>query len=166
MDFKTQIREMNEVDIDQTARVHQEAFIRQKSSRDWILYNLNACPKTLCYVALHAGSVVGYIFWTQKSGFRDQVVLELEQIAVTPEYQGKGVGAKLISGSLPRVNRIIESGGSTIKHLMVTTRADNYAQSLYRNILGAQVEATIANLYSADEVVMVARNFDMAEALN
>lgn len=45
-------------------------------------------------------------------------------------------------------------------------RADNYAQSRYRNILGAQVEATIANLYSADEVVMVARNFDMAEALN
>lgn len=166
MELKIHIREMNEADIDQTARVHQEAFIRQKSSRDWILCNLNACPKTLCYVALHAGSVIGYIFWTQKSGFRDQVVLELEQIAVDPEYQGKGVGAELISASLPRVNRIIESGGSTIKHLMVTTRADNYAQSFYRNILGAQVEATIANLYSADEVVMVARNFDMAEALN
>ena len=37
--------------------------------------------------------VVGY----QKSGFRPEVVLELEQIAVTPTCQGNGVGSALIT---------------------------------------------------------------------
>ena len=41
---------------------------------------------------------------------------------------------------------------------MVTTRADNAAQRLYKRVLGAEVEATITNLYSADEVIMIARN--------
>jgi hypothetical protein len=45
-----------------------------------------------------------------------------------------------------------------IKHFMVTTRADNYAQKLYQKTLGAQVESTITDLYSADEVLMLARN--------
>jgi len=35
---------------------------------------------------------------------------------------------------------------------------DNHTQKLYKNILGAEVEATIPDLYSADEVVLVARN--------
>lgn len=34
------------------------------------------------------------------------------------------------------------------------------AQSLYRSALGAEVVATIADLYSADEVFMLARNVE------
>jgi ribosomal protein S18 acetylase RimI-like enzyme len=41
---------------------------------------------------------------------------------------------------------------------LVSTRTDNQAQKLYRKVLGAEVEATIKNLYSADEVYMVARH--------
>jgi hypothetical protein len=40
----------------------------------------------------------------------------------------------------------------------VTTRTDNHAQRLYRKALGATPEAVIQDLYSADEVIMVARN--------
>jgi len=40
----------------------------------------------------------------------------------------------------------------------VSTRADNYAQSFYKKVLGAKVEATIKNLFSDDEIYMVARN--------
>lgn len=47
---------------------------------------------------------------------------------------------------------------AVLKHILVTTRADSYAQRLYKNVLGAEVEAALANLYSADEVIMVARN--------
>jgi len=36
--------------------------------------------------------LVGYIQWLQKSGFRQEVVLELEQIAVHPKYQEQGFG--------------------------------------------------------------------------
>lgn len=47
---------------------------------------------------------------------------------------------------------------STLKDAIVTTRADNYAQALNRNTLDIEVEATITNQYSVDEVVMIARD--------
>jgi hypothetical protein len=42
----------------------------------------------------------------------------------------------------------------------VTTRADNFAQKLYKKALNVKTEATIADLYSADEVFMIRRNID------
>ncbi|MEC4678069.1 MAG: N-acetyltransferase, partial [Nitrospirota bacterium] len=47
---------------------------------------------------------------------------------------------------------------STLKHIIISTRADNHAQKLYKQALGAEVEAKISKLYSDDEVFMVARN--------
>lgn len=35
-------------------------------------------------------------------------------------------------------------------------RADNKAQELYKKTLGAEVVSVIKNLYSADEVIMIA----------
>jgi hypothetical protein len=49
--------------------------------------------------------------------------------------------------------------GAEIKHIYVTTRADNDARKLYQSVLKAETEFTIPNLYSADEVMMIARNF-------
>ena len=62
--------------------------------------------------------------------------------------------------SLPLVKEQLGTRGATLKHIMVTTRADNYAQELYRQALGVEVECTIKDLYSADEVIMIARNVD------
>ena len=76
----------------------------------------------------------------------------IEQIAVTPEHR-RGIAEALIRRSLSEVEKHLE----TLKAVVVTTRADNAAQELYRKTLGAEVEATIASLYSGDEVLMVAR---------
>jgi ribosomal protein S18 acetylase RimI-like enzyme len=96
--------------------------------------------------------------WIQKSGFRKEVVLELEQLAVRPDSQGQGVSTALIQESLGQVARMLKGGGACIKNIVVTTRTDNHAQRLYRKVLGAAPEAVIKDLYSADEVIMVARN--------
>jgi hypothetical protein len=66
----------------------------------------------------------------------------------------------LIERSLPFVKHQLESRGASLKNILVTTRTDNSAQKLYASSLGAEVETTIKNLYSADEVVMIARNID------
>jgi len=85
-------------------------------------------------------------------------VLELEQIAVHPDHQGDGFGQELIESSLELVKSQLDIQGSKLKRILVTTREDNDAQKLYRKVLGAEVEATINNLFSANEVYMVARN--------
>ena len=153
------IRPLTPSDIEKTARVHKAAFVRQELSNEWIESNSKAYPRVQYYVAEHQDNkIVGYIQWVQKSGFRQEVVLELEQLAVLPTYHGKGIGTKLIKESLPQINRQLAGRGAKIKHIIVTTRSYNYAQKIYRKTIGATVEATISNLYSADEVVMVGRD--------
>ncbi|WP_413113516.1 GNAT family N-acetyltransferase [Thaumasiovibrio sp. DFM-14] len=149
---------MTEKDLLGAALVHKSAFVRQNYSNEWLACNLNAFPRYLIYVAEIDNEIVGYIIWVQKSGFRPEAVLELEQLAVMPNFQGKGIGRKLIIESLPQVKNQLALKHSTLKHVLVTTRADNYAQELYKSTLGAEVEITISDLYSADEVMMIARN--------
>ncbi len=153
-----EIRRMQQADLAAAACVHQAAFVRQCRSQEWLACNLAAFPRMVSYVALADSVCIGYVIWTQKSGFRPEVVLELEQIAVAPNWQGKGVGQALIEQSLRDVQRVLQEGESVLKHIIVTTRTDNHAQKLYTRVLGAKVEAVISNLYSADEVVMVARH--------
>lgn len=140
------------------AAIHHKVFTRQILSEEWIKATFNAFPRMLCYVAEKSSEPIGYCIWGQKSGFRPKVILELDQIAVLPDYQGKGIGSQLIKQSLTLVRKQLSVQGLTLQHVMVTTRADNAAQRLYKRVLGAEVEATITNLYSADEVIMLARN--------
>ncbi|MCG9561167.1 GNAT family N-acetyltransferase [Vibrio chagasii] len=149
---------MTEADLNGAALVHQATFVRQQNSKTWLQCNLSAAPRFLNFVAESDGEIVGYIIWVQKSGFRPEAVLELEQLAVLPTAQGQGLGKKLILDSLRQVKQKLSEQDSTLKHVLVTTRADNFAQKLYQSTLGAEVETTISNLYSADEVLMIARN--------
>jgi ribosomal protein S18 acetylase RimI-like enzyme len=151
---------MVENDISSVAEVHHQAFTRQLFSKKWISCNFKAAPRMLYYVAVYNSHIVGYIHWTQKSGFRPEVVLELEQIAVLSDLQGRGIGRKLIDESLPLVKKELNVSNANLKHIIVTTRVDNYAQRLYRQTLCAEIECTIKDLYSADEVIMIARNVD------
>lgn len=156
------VRPMEQTDVAAAAAVHAAAFVRQRQSEAWLTCNLRAFPRMMSFVAMDGPECVGYIIWTQKSGFRPEVVLELEQIAVAPDRQGGGIGRALIERSLTYVRAILEQSQARVKHVMVTTRADNRAQKLYADVLGARVEATVANLYSADEVIMVARNVSLS----
>ena len=154
------VRAFKESDLAAVANVHALAFSRQHHSRSWIECNARAYPRLRYFVACDeaADQICGFVVWGEKSGFRKEVVLELEQIAVLPDLQGKGIGETLIRESLPAVNDRIQERGARLKAVLVTTRVDNYAQRLYRKTLGAEVEAVISNLFSADEVFMVARN--------
>ena len=120
-DPRPAIRPFSQADLPATAEIHAQAFPRQQRSKEWIACNAAAYPRTRLYVAEANGGLQGFILWMEKSGFRSEVVLELEQIAVRAEYRNAGVGQALIRGSLP------------------------------------QVAKELPALYSADEVLMVAR---------
>jgi ribosomal protein S18 acetylase RimI-like enzyme len=152
------IRPFAEPDLDALADIHAEAFTRQRHSREWITCNARAYPRMRLFVAELEGAVRGFVLWTEKSGFRDRVVLELEQIAVAAAYRRRGLGAALVRESLPQVATGLAARGAAIDTVVVSTRADNDAQRLYRKTLGAEIEATLGSLYSGDEVLMVARN--------
>lgn len=153
-----EIRKIKVEDLEDASKVHLQAFSRQRLSLEWLTCNFNAFPRFMMYVAILEGELVGFIIWSQKSGFRQEAIMDLEQIGVLPNMQGNGIGGKLINESLKLVRIQLNEQGSILKHVTVSTRADNQAQRLYEKELGAKVEATISNLYSADEVFMIARN--------
>jgi len=148
---------MHEDDIDAVAKIHEEQFPRQLNSVRWISCNFAACPRILMFVARdEKDQVIGYIQWIQKSGFRQQSVIELEQIAVMKSQQGKGIGTLLIEKSLLSIKEYLTDTNSNLKAILVTTRTDNSAKSLYEKVLKAKEIAVIKDLYSHDEVVMLA----------
>lgn len=144
-------------EIQSVAAVHGEAFTRHKESEEWIRCNFNAYPRIQLFVAENDGGINGYIMWTQRSGFREKSVLELEQIAVHPEQQGKGIGTQLIEESLPIVEEWLAERNSTIKTVIVGTRTDNEAQQLYKKTLNAEPAAIIEDYASGNELFLVSR---------
>ncbi len=152
------IRSMKKQDLLDVSKVHKEVFSRQLHSEQWITCNFNAYPRIRYFIAENNETILGYIQWIEKSGFRKEVVLELEQIAVLPSQQKRGIGTLLISESLKMIKEELKQRDAIIKHVLVSTRTDNEAQKLYKKVLNAQPECVISNLFSADEVVMIARN--------
>ncbi len=160
--IKYKIRRMKLADVSAVVKVHSQSFSRQLESEEWISCNFKAYPRVRIYLAQVDEETVGYIQWIEKSGFRREVVLELEQIAVMPTWRNQGVGSSLISSSLSLIKKELVSRGSALKHVLVTTRTDNDAQKLYKETLKASVEATIPDLFSADEVIMISRDISVA----
>ncbi len=149
---------MHQLDIEAVAKIHSQQFPRQHSSSKWIGCNFSAYPRIMIFVARdEKDQVLGYIQWAHKSGFRKESVIELEQIAVSKNYQSNGIGTKLINESLKLIRNYLTDTNSVLKAVMVTTRTDNSAQTLYQRTLGAKIAATIKDLYSHDEVIMIAR---------
>ena len=151
------IRKACTSDVAAIAQVHHASFPRQGDSVRWVSSTLAAEPRYLVFVVALDGRVVGYIFWSQKSGFRAEAVLELDQIAILPECRGKGLAERLICESLHSIETAFFSEGRTVKATLVSTREDNQAQLLYAKALGARPVARIADLYSAAEVILLAR---------
>ncbi len=157
-DTRYKIRRMRLSDLAAVSAVHTQSFSRQLNSEEWILCNFRAYPRIRIFVAQADKDIVGYIQWVEKSGFRKEVVLKLEQIAVLPKCRNQGVGSYLIDSSLALVKEELAQREAILKHVVVTIRTDNDAQKIYRETLNASVETTISDLFSADEVIMIARD--------
>lgn len=138
------------------AAIHAACFPRQSRSLEWIGCHIAAFPSKRVFAARFGGKIVGYAVWGEKSGFRNQAIIELEQIAVLPDWQGRGIATRMIEVSQDAVLSAIAERDATVRAVMVTTRSDNAAQRLYRRVLGVEPVATIPRLFGGvDEVVML-----------
>lgn len=156
---------MHEEDISRVTRIYLQCFRGMqefKTTKKWITLRHNSFPVSQYFIAVLGKKVVGYIHWVELGGFRKDAVIELEQIAVSPDHQGNGIGARLVRESLKHVSAHIRKRNSNIKLIKVTTGAENEAQKLYRKALNAKPVAVIPDFFRSDEVVMIARKEDLS----
>ncbi|MGH9921223.1 MAG: GNAT family N-acetyltransferase [Nitrososphaerales archaeon] len=158
------VRRMRDKDISKVAEVYLKCFRGMSKSaevRKWIKARHNSYPAGQFFVGALGKKIVGYILWIELGGFRKEAVIELDQIAVSPDYQGKGFGKTIIKESLKSVSSYIKKRGSTLKLVKVTTGTTNEAQKLYKDTLHAQPVAIIPDFFRSDEVIMIARSSDL-----
>lgn len=156
------VRKMLDTDISAAARIHELAFPRQTFSKEWMECAHRSFPMSQCFVAEQDGELVGFVMWTEKSGFRKEAFVELVQGGVDPSRQGTGICSTLVSESLHLVAEKIAERGAVLKNVIVNTRADNeFALRICKNVLGAQPVAVVSGIFTADEVYLVARDVDV-----
>lgn len=157
------IRRAKETDLDEIATIGSEAFsgLRpQRSGRSWIQACWRASPRMSYWVAIEKGAVVGYILWLEKGGFRQEAVLELEQIAVQSRKRDEGIGASLVTQSLQGMTEELRKRGSRLRLVEVTTGVGNRAAEFYKRVLGAEVKAQLPDVFHGDELILIARFSD------
>ncbi len=148
-------------DLRGIAAVGSEAFsgLRPRSSgRRWVNACWKAAPRMRYWVALSAGTVVGYILWLEKGGFRAEAVLELEQVAVRSAVRGQGIGEALIRGSLRDLRRALRARGARLKIIEVTTGSEQGAVGFYARVLGTRVAARLPDFFRGTEFILLARS--------
>lgn len=152
------VRRLEAADIPQAAEVHRLAFPRQGHNLEWVKCCFASFPKSQCFVAEVEGKMVGLMICTEKSGFRKEAIIDVEQGCVLPEYQGKGIGTSLLMQALPMIAALISERGDVLTTLYGNTRADNALAVGISKTFGAEVVSRVSGIFPADEIFVVVRD--------
>lgn len=148
-------------DILPVSKIISENFSQLKNikkAKQWATCNFSAFPRYQYFVAELEKEIVGYILWSEKGGFRQEAVFELDQIAVAEKHRGRGIGTALILKSLIELKKYLKKRKSKLKMVIVSVRKENpAAQTLYKKTLNARVECIIKDYLRGDEAIMIAR---------
>ena len=114
----------------------------------------NEVNKCSNYIAADNNGIMGIISWIVRGLPKHQLV-ELDRIAVLPEYKGKGVSINLFEAMKRDAHDFYKSKGFKLRKLYLCVHATNLrAQSFYKKI-GFSYEATLKNHYynGVDEMI-------------
>ena len=148
------IRLASEHDIDSISQIYLNCFPNERSHLLWVTASFKSFPRNLYYVIEQQGVIAGYILWCVKNGFREATIVELEQVAVDPQYSGEGLGRRLIADSFERFKQHVKDTGYKVGAVMVTTTEGNYAENLYKSTLNVSRAAILTGYASANEVIL------------
>jgi predicted N-acetyltransferase YhbS len=148
------IRLATEHDLDSISQVYSKCFPNERNHLLWIKSSFNSFPRGVYYVVEQQSVIAGYILWCVKNGFREATIIELEQVAVDPEYSGTGLGRGLIADSFEKFKLHVEETGHKVGAVMVTTTEGNYAENLYKSTLNVSRAAMLKGYASANEVIL------------
>ena len=111
-------------------------------------------------VAEDNGKIAGIVTWAKHGLFKHQLI-ELDRIAVLPEYRGKGVARGLFNALVKDADKFYKKNSSRLRKLYLLCHADNKRAHKFYNKMGLKHESTLKQHYyrHVDEYVF-SRFFD------
>ncbi|MEW6998633.1 GNAT family N-acetyltransferase [Colwelliaceae bacterium BS250] len=149
-----EIRRAEQQDIESIAGIYQACFPKEANHKLWVESSFNSFPRGVYYVISVQGQTCGYILWCVKNGFREQTIIELEQIGIHPSSSGNGLGRALIEITLNKFKDHLSGLGHNVGAIIVTTSEGNFAEKLYQSTLGVSRAALITGFGSGDEIIL------------
>ena len=154
------VRPMSINELDHVVQIYLKSFkgmVNPESIRRWFICQLNSYPRNIGFVAVVGDAVRGYIVWCERGGFRQRAVVELEQIAVHPDFRRKGLASYLTIQSFIYLKKLLKDERRSVRLVVIYTSAEHGARSLYEKTLGAKREAVLKDYFRGDEDVLFAR---------
>ncbi len=90
--------------------------------------------------------VIGIVTWLMHGLFNHQLC-ELDRIAVSPEYRGKGIAKKLFEAMVKDAKSFYKKDRFKLRKLYLLTHADNIRAHRFYEKLGFKYETTLKEHY-------------------
>lgn len=147
--------------ITEIAEVNRACFSGNKPTgvaEKWVQSHFNQGDQYHYFVFEEDGKVGGYVSWEIRGGFAREIpVIELEQLAVHPDFRGKGIGTKLVEETFPLMKQWVHEQQPEAKQMRVciwTKKENSKAQTIYLRVCN-EGEKGERKIYGSSEEVML-----------
>jgi ribosomal-protein-alanine N-acetyltransferase len=112
---------------------------------------MNELKKGINYtVAEDNGKILGITTWLIH-GLHKHGLIELDRIAVLPEFRGKGISKQLFDALVKDAKKEFEKKGEKLRKLFLLTHASNERAHLFYERMGLRHETTLRKHYYDNE---------------
>jgi len=149
------LRKAEEKDSQGIGKVLEQGY-SIKSVEEGIQVFRNETAKGWSFIVAESqGKVIGLVSWAMK-GLPRHGLIELDRIAVSPEFRGKGVAKKLFDSLEKNARTFFVSENSKLRKLFLFTHEDNERAISFYTKMGLEKDALLKNHYydNKNELVM------------
>jgi len=149
------LRKATEKDSQEIAKVLEQGY-SIKTVEEGIEVFSNETKKEWNYlVAESEGKIIGIVSWAMK-GLPRHGLVELDRIAVSPEFRGTGIARKLFDFVEVQAKEFYSDKGEKFRKLFLFTHEDNERAISFYNKMGMEKDAVLKNHYynGKNELVM------------
>jgi len=149
------LRKAEEKDSQGIGKVLEQGY-SIKSVEEGIQVFRNETAKGWSFIVAESqGKVIGLVSWAMK-GLPRHGLIELDRIAVSKEFRGKGIAKKLFDSLEKNARTFFVSENSKLRKLFLFTHEDNERAISFYTKMGLEKDALLKNHYydNKNELVM------------
>ena len=152
------LRKAEEKDEKEIAKILEQGYSIE-SVEEGIEVFRNEKKKEWNFIIAEAeGKVIGLVSWAMK-GLPRHGLIELDRIAVLPEFRGTGIAKKLFDSVGENAKEFFSSKQSRLRKLFLFTHEDNERAISFYKKMGMEKDAVLKDHYYKGKNELVLRKF-------